>query len=554
MALRNQITTLTVVCAMLLATPHTHAASTPPAEKTQPEPGQKQIEYSAAKLTNVRRAQALKAAADYNFTQNNLDLAANFYLRALALAPEIFSVGDKKLIANRLVAAHRQREAIEVLRQLALDHGSDVEISVSLAKLLSATQDYSAAIAEVDKVLNQDQGNKYALLLKANSLRSQQKFGQSVALYRSILKKGEDFDARLGLTYSLLAIGEKTKARDSFGKFKTDDEDQLQQVDELSYYLLSATRPTVDLYEGTFVDSEHNHTTEQRVTLRGTSTDWDLVASYGRKSARSEVETDTEPYTKTKTYTADYVTGSASTNFSEVVRLRMTLGQTKLGADTRRSFTTRDVTVDLKTGLQPMSTLSVALSHDVITTTGSQIAKMIEVDQSGIKYTRALNTDTTLYLNYHYKEYSDLRIPKGDGNNPGNNAANDIQGITQYTLYRGASVINIGYSYRRMNYHGPGTGGYFAPQNYAAHQGFVTLYYEYAPFFFDIETDYGQQQYDLRLAANKDKFKYLSATLGTAASSKLHLEIHGEFNRSESVKTGYKYHDQLLNAQVSYMF
>lgn len=548
MALRNQLTALTTsIFAMLLVAAHSHAASTtPPVEKNQPETGQKQIEFSASKLTNERRARALKTAADYNFTQNNLDLAASFYLRALALAPEIFSVEEKKQIANRLATAHHQNEAIEVLRQLALEHGDDAEIRVNLAKLLSATQDYSAAIAEVDKILNQDHGNKYALLVKANSLRSQQKFGQSAALYRSILKDSEDFDARLGLTYSLLAMGEKTRARDSFGKMKTEDEDQQQQIDELGYYLKSVTRPTVDLYSATLTDSDKNRTSDRRVTLRGTGTDWDLAASYDRKSAHSIVEDpDTVALPYTKLFTASSIAGSASANFSEVLRLTLKLGQTKLDADTQHAFITRGVTVDLKTGQYPLSIVSVDISHDVLTTTGTQIARMVELDQSSIKYTRALNARTTLNLNYRYKQYASASDT---------NTANDFQGSAQYVLYRGAPFINVGYVYRHMNYNHIADDNYFDPQNYRSNQAYVTLYYELSPFYFDFETDYGQQTYDRYEVKNRDSFKFASATIGTAATKRLHLELHSEYNGSTSLDSGYKYHDLLISAQVSYMF
>lgn len=532
MVMRIYFSAVVFALAMLSAFPGAHAASTPPVKNKPQEPGQKQIEYTASQLLNVRRARVLKKSADFNFDQGDPELAANFYLRALALAPGAFSVGEKKLIASRLVVANRQREAIEVLRQLALEQGDDAEIRLSLAKLLSANENYTDAIAEVDRVLHQDRGNKYALLVKANSLRSQQKFGHSAFLYRRILEQGEDFDARVGLTYSLLAAGEKTKARESFGRLKTEDEEQQQQVDELGYYLESVTRPNIDLYTGTFTDSDNNRTEERRVTIRGASTDWDLAASSAQKTAISEGVT----------YTSDAVTGSASANFSEVLRFTMKLGQIKLGADQLRKYSTRNVEIDFKVGLHPVSVLNVDISHDVNATTGTQFVNVIEQDQSSIKFTRALDAKTMLYLTYHYRQYSD------------ENSANDFQGSAQYTVYRGGPIVRAGYTYRQMNYNHPAFHGYFDPQNYKSNQGYLTLYYEYGSYYFDVEADYGRQKYERNFTGSNEPFKYVSATIGTTASKRFRLELHGEFNESGKSNAAYLYRDSLVSVQGSYMF
>jgi len=540
-------TAITLVLAMAFNISDVLAASTAPVEKKPQEPGQKQIEYSASKLLNERRARELKKTGDFNFDQNDPELAANFYLRALALAPGAFTVKEKKIIADRLVTANRQREAIEVLRQLALEQGDDAEIRISLAKLFSANEDYAAAIAEVDQVLEQDRGNRYALLVKANSLRSQQKFGQSIYLYRRILEQGEDFDAHLGLTYSLLAEGEKKRARESFGRMKAEDQEQQSQINDLAYFLDSATRPTVDLYSGTFTDSEKNKTSERRVTVRGAGTDWDLAASIGKKAALSEGVT----------YAADAVTGSASTNFSEVLRLTLKLGQVKLGADQLRTVATRDVEVDFKVGLHPVSIVNVDISHDVITTTGAQIGYATEQDQSSVKLTRALDAATMLYLTYRYRQYDDVYSDV--------NSANDFQGTVQRTVISGGPVVRVGYTYRQMDYRYPSYGGYFAPQNYKSHQGYVTLYYEYGSYYFDSEVDYGRQMYvqGFYLDPNYDDpifskisqpFTYASATVGTTVAKKFRLELHAEYNKSGATSNGNLYHDLLANAQASYMF
>jgi tetratricopeptide (TPR) repeat protein len=535
---RIRTTAITLVLAMSSNTPDVLAASTAPVEKKPQEPGQKQIEYSASKLLNDRRARDLKMSGDVKFDQNDFELAAEFYLRALALAPGAFSVKEKKIIADRLVAANRRREAIEVLRQLALEQGDDADIRISLAKLFSDNEDYAAAIAQVDQVLEQDRGNRYALLVKANSLRSQQKFGQSIILYRRILDLDEDFDARLGLTYSLLAEGEKKKARESFGRMKAEGEEQQSQINDLAYFLDSVTRPTVDLYSGTFTDSDKNRTSERRVTVRGASTDWDLAAMFGKKNALSEGVT----------YAADAVTASASTNFSEVLRLTLKLGQVKLGAEQRRSVATRDFEIDFKGGFQPVSIVNVDVSHDVVTTTGVQIGNAIEQDQSSVKLTRALDAKTMLYLNYRYRQYSDI------------NSANDFQGTAQRTVFSGGPVVRVGYVYRQMDYNHPTFSGYFAPQNYKSHQGFVTLYYEYGSYYFDSEADYGQQKYqqdfydDKTVSKISQPFVYASATLGTTVAKKFRLELHAEYNKSYATSNGYGYDDLLVNAQASYMF
>ncbi len=520
-----------ILCTLLISLP-AFSANVPPTEKKAPEPGQKQIEFSASKVANVRRARELKATGDYEFEKKNYETAASLYLRALTLAPDAFTTKDKQRIAERLVTAGRRKEAIEVLRQLANERGRAAEFRVQIAKLLSANEDYDAAIKEVDDVLARDRGNKFALLAKANFLRTQQKYAESADIYRKILESGEDFDARIGLTYSLLAMGEKTRARDSFASLKPEDDDQREQMEGLKNHLESVTHPAVDLYSDTFTDSDNNRNADRRATIRGTGTDWDLSATYSTKTAESEgVE-----------YTADTLSASASANFSEILRLAFTAGRVTLGAATTKDVTISDVTADMKVGFSPPTRITVSISHSVLTASGYQIANFVELHQSSLRYTRAIDSNTTVYLNYKYQEYSD------------SNSANDFQGSGQYTLYRAGPIINAGYAFRHMNFRRPAFNGYFDPQDYYSNQVFLTLYYENAWIYFDSEVDYGRQRYSRNFFESHDAFIYASASLGTTSFRKARVELHSEYNRSKPDKLDFEYHDLLVSARLSYIF
>ena len=287
------------------------------------EPTLNQQAYTAyrARAIAAGHARNEKIAADNFFEDGNLEQAAKLYLHALAAAPDAFSFAEKKQIATRLASANRQPDAILILQELLTQRKNDLPARLELVKLLATMQQNAAALAELDNILKHDGRNRYALLIKADALRRQKLFSESIPVYRSILQQVNDFDARLGLMYSLLAVGAKAEAKKHFTFIDAEDEARQEQLDELTKALNSSTRPRLDLLLNHYGDSDENRSLEHGVIVRAVAGNIDWVADVRNKTAISDAE-------ETRA-TADTYALSAAGNVTDDFRVTAKYGRAK---------------------------------------------------------------------------------------------------------------------------------------------------------------------------------------------------------------------------------
>lgn len=485
-----------------------------------------------ARAIAAGRARNEKVVADNFFEAGNLEQAAKLYLHALAVAPDAFYYEEKKQIAMRLASANRKSDAIGILEELLTERGHDEKAKLEIAKLLDSLQSRSASITEADAVLKQDSRNRYALLTKADSLRKGKKFTESLPLYRRILQQGNDFDARLGLVYSLLAIGAKVEAKQEFKLIRTRDDAQEEQYYELANVLNAATRPSVDLLLNHYSDSDKNRSAEHGAIIRVVLGNQDWIADVREKDAESP---DTTANAKI------YSLGTTA-NVTDRYKVTGRYGRADLKADRRISVDTGQFKVDVKLGA---GTLAGNLSWDALNATTASIQSAIQVARKAVELTQPFTDRFKTNLAYSYKNYSD------------GNAANDFRASADYVFYRGVLQTSLGWGYHRTNYKNPlgaGSYSYSVPENLAAYQAMLTAYYESEKFYVNVDIEYGREAYEKNGAKIKDKFLYNVATLGFKATRKLSLELSNESSDSKIADAEDTYNESIFGARISYLF
>ena len=484
-----------------------------------------------ARAIAISHARNEKVIADNFFEAGNLEQAAKLYLHALAAAPDAFSFAEKKHIATRLVKANHRPDAVVILQQLLIEAKSNLPTKLEIVKILAGLPQNSAALAELDAVLKQDSRNKYALLIKADSLRRQKKFSESVPVYRSILQQGHDFDAHLGLVYSLLAVGAKADAKKQFKLIPVEDDAQQEQLDELANTLNSRTRPTLDLLLNHYADSDENRSLEHGVIVRLVTGNIDWVADVRNKIAIADAE-DT-------TATAGTYSLSATANVTDDLRVTGKYGRAKLTAEREALLTTGLLKVAAQVGT---GTVTVNVARDALSATPTLISNAIQVSKRAIELKQPLAERLKANLAYAYKSYSD------------GNTSDDLRAAAYYVVYHGAPQISLGAGYGRVNYKNPTTNGYSAPQNLLAKKLMLTTYYESERLYVDVNIEYGRESYEKNSVYKDNIFHYETATLGMKVTRKLSVELSAERSNSSAAEGAETFDDSVASARLSYLF
>lgn len=489
--------------------------------------------YAAYRARAIAAGQARneKIAADNFFEDGNLEQAAKLYLHALTAAPDAFSFAEKKQIATRLAGAGRQSDASVILQELLAQRKNDLPARLELVKSLVAMQQHTAAFAELDNILRHDGRNRYALLIKADALRRQKLFSESIPVYLSILQQANDFDARLGLVYSLLAVGAKAEAKKHFKLIEAEDEGRQEQLDELAKALNSSTRPRLDLLLNHYEDSDENRSLEHGVLVRVVAGNIDWVADIRNKTAISDAE-------ETRA-TADTYALSAAANVTDDLRVTGKYGRTKLIAASTVSRASYLLKLDAKLGT---SLVTANFSQEALTATPALISNPILVSKNSIGLTQPLMPRFKTNLAYVYKTYSD------------GNTAQDFRAGAYYAVYHGAPQISVGAGYHRADFKSPTSNGYSAPQDLLGKQVMLTAYYEGERFYMDVNIEYGRESYEKNQVFKDNIFYYTTAAFGVKVTRRLALELGAEKSNSSAAKGAETFDDSVVNARLSYLF
>ena len=214
----------------------------------------------AIQSASDRAAQAklYKRLGDVLVEQDKLDQAADAFLKALAASRENFSTNERVQMAVYLSWADRLRESEDELNQLLAQDPKNIAARTHLARVLSWSGELSDAIRQADLVLFDAPDHKEALLVKADALQWQGRYSEAIPIYEKIIARDGDFDARVGLARSKLAVGDRTAAVENLEALKPANARQKRELAKLSDAIDLETRPSVETRYSFYQDSDKN--------------------------------------------------------------------------------------------------------------------------------------------------------------------------------------------------------------------------------------------------------------------------------------------------------
>jgi tetratricopeptide (TPR) repeat protein len=177
------------------------------------DPGVSELrqEIEAAK-TDGDRALLHKELGELFVELNDQEGAAREFLEALSLY-DGFSPRERLSMAVQIAWAERYEDALRVMRGVVAEKPEYVEARIYLAKTLALKGQYDEAIEEADAALNLRPGDLDALVAKGDALNWSGQYDEARKAYGAVLAEREDFEARLGMAYVLLAQGDTHAAR-----------------------------------------------------------------------------------------------------------------------------------------------------------------------------------------------------------------------------------------------------------------------------------------------------------------------------------------------------
>ena len=459
---------------------------------------------------------------------------ATFYIHALKIAPQKFNYDEKIAIAKIFIKNKQRQAAMNLLQNMANEPHKGFTAETMLAKLRVSSGQHDAALQDANEILQRDDKNIGALLIKGGELKRRKSFGDAISAYRAILAKKDDFDARLGLTYCLLAIGKKEEAEKQFKLLHAEDEWQQYDLDELARSITLNVRPRIDYMSTRFSDSDNYEGTEQDFTGKMNLSDWGLSIS-----------------ARHRTTTGDGINANADTgilfldrNISENWRILAGSGVTKLSLqlntpneDKLRSFRIGELHIDTQVF---KGSAQLSYSRNVLTANAFLIQNGVGVDSSQFVYNRLFGKSLTIKTLYKSNVYSD------------DNSSREFNGTLLWALNKSAPLFSLGYAYRYLNFQYPTTQGYFDPQDYSANKLLFLTAYEHGSFYLYAEYAGGRQTYIHHQVAQDDKLEHVGLATGISLWKDFHIEFSMEKNNADASASDYAYGDLSASWRISY--
>lgn|GEM_PF-6181969 len=505
----------TVAIAQLDAVVNSEATSTSDGER---------VFSGQARQKEVRRAR------ERSVTPARKLQAANLYLESMNLAPNAIEPTEKIRIARWLRSQNRVGDALNILEALVDNQPANIEARFELARTRIALEQYAAAISDIDEILAIDPNRRDALLMKAGAFRKRGQVRAAIEQYLHLVKKDNGADARLGLFHSLVAAGRRVEAGTVLRETVTADESQQEELQEAAVNLVKTTRPSVEVSQSEYGDSDNSASTNIAFGVKGSVGDYDLLANFRRKSADGA----------TKIFVADTVTATVVTNVADAFKVSGRLGVTQLGPDGDAATTVGQLKVDFRLAETSIGALYL---QETLTANAALIKNNIQLSQASINVSQPLPYRMTLKGAYTHKEFSD------------DNSGDDYLASIHYLLNRGSPALGVGYGYHIANYDHPGKKGYFDPQDFSANQLMLTGNWESDGYYVYFSMDLGRQtMWRNGLDQRPHFFAYGTATAGKELTAHWTVELNAEWSNSSGLERPEVYGDSMIGGRISYTF
>lgn len=458
---------------------------------------------------------------------DNYTEAAREYVAALSLSRD-FPTAERVRMAVGISWADRLDDAVRELRAVLADEPGNVPARIHLARTLSWQGKLDEAIVEADRVLAGEAENRDALLVKANALRWQGKSAEALPIYQGLLTGRDDFDARSGLAYSLLARGDKKGAQQNAALLKPSYAYQERDLKKLLEEIDKATNHTVAAGYSYYSDTDNNRYDRFALSYTYQEPDWSVTTQY--------LFSDDRDPSRSNDVNSLLLGGYAR------VGGRYGLGA-GIGAhvvdnsDTNTIMTWR-LNADADVG---KGAVGVGVRKELYIDTAELVEKRIRVLALNAYASQRLTERFSLYGGFTWRDYSD------------DNSSNDLTISPSYTLYAKNPVVRTGYRFRYLDFDRQSRGGYFDPEDFTSHQLFVSLDWKKDRFSLFLEPYGGYQSFDRNDDHTSDLFGGFTGVLGYRITKGLIAEVNGEFgNYAVGATSGYEYY--LVGTRLAYSF
>lgn len=469
-----------------------------------------------------------KKIGDYYASNNDYKTASGYYTQALSLARDHFTVEERIQIAIYMSWGGELDEAKKELRLVIAYDGQNLPARVHLARVLSWSGELNEAIDLSEKILHDFPENRDAMLVKANSLRWKGHTHESIPIYRELLRTGEDFDARLGLTYALFQSGDIKEAKESRELIKPQYPYQERELQEFQAYLTSETRPSPDARYNYYNDTEDNQYSRYTLGYGFRLKGWRGRMAYVYTSASDNTRDNSE----------SSVSVSFNSKITDITDLMVGLGLTMLNNGSSNTFLTGNAGINK---VIVNNTLGMSISRSFLTTTAELIENRVWMNNYSISSNYRFNNKVSLNTSLGYRDYSD------------DNTSIDIQIAPRYTLFTNNPRVVIGYKFRYLDFERDSSGGYFDPDSFISHEIFSSISCEMGKFHCYIEPYAGHQSFRRSGNSENDFFGGGYGLLGYKLQSNTSIEVSAEGgNYAMSSASGFRYYMTGLRLSLTF--
>lgn len=485
---------------------------------------------SRIRATNDKSALAklYKQLGDQLIAQDKAAEAAEAFSQALTNDREQFSYSERIQMAVYLSWADRLKESARELRAVLDRDPKNLEARIQLARVLSWDSQLAPALEEADAVLKESPENRQTLLIKADSLQWQGRYGEAIPIYRQLVDKYNDFDARIGLSRSLVAVGNRTAAIENTAAIKAGNSRQQRELEKLTDVIDRETRPVIDARYNRYRDSDDNRLNRYSLSSNFWIGNHKLGAAFRHTDADDDTRSNNRAEDLSFTYYS-HITESAAAGAS--------LGFTQLGDGHTSNFPTGQLRFDSRLF---SGTAGANVTREVLSDTAELIENRIRMTSLGLYLSQPLTDRFSVYAGYNYKDFSD------------GNHANDLQLISQYAIYL-APKITIGHRFRLLDFQRQSGGGYFDPNNYISNRAFASIYLEQRLFYTYLEGYLGYQTFRRNRVASDDFIHGGSGSVGIKPSANLAVEVNVEGgNFAAGSVSGFSYF--IIGPRILYRF
>src|SRR5919106_757311 len=163
----------------------------------------------------AEQARLYKELGEQHVSRDRLGEAGDAFVKALSLARDKFSLTERTRMAIYLSWADRLEESAKELELVLAADPKNIAARTHLARVLSWSGELSEAITQAEMVLREAPDHKEAQLIKANALQWQGRYGEAIPIYQKLVGTEVDFDARLGIAHSFLALDKRKAAQEN---------------------------------------------------------------------------------------------------------------------------------------------------------------------------------------------------------------------------------------------------------------------------------------------------------------------------------------------------